>query len=101
MNRLALLLVGVLAGTGVSCGGAREAEDPPQEVVTWSVDGDTIRCPNADDTTSFTYGGYQTFDCVWLCATYKGEPSSYVSLGFRWTGSTWVLESEYVSGGIC
>jgi hypothetical protein len=99
MRRTAIVLAAAVALS--ACGGDDAPDPPPQATPQWSVVGNTISCPNASDTNSFRSGSYQSFDCVWYCVTYKGNPSRYVDLTFEWTGSTWVLRYEYVSGGIC
>jgi hypothetical protein len=76
-------------------------DEPDQAVPQYSLAGGTVSCPNASDTSEFQSGGYHSFDCIWYCVTYKGQPSRYVDLTFEWNGSSWFLASEYVSSGIC
>jgi hypothetical protein len=61
-------------------------------------------CQGTDDTSRYTSGTYASVRCKWYCATYKGQKQKYVGLHFRKsysTGQVWVLDSEYISDGIC
>lgn len=61
-------------------------------------------CSGEDDVNRYTSGTYQTINCVWYCNNYKGQEGVYVSLTFEKSISTeqkWVLDREYISGGIC
>lgn len=97
MRRLLTVAAVVISLAGCS----ESAPASGQPTVTYEIAGGIVRCPNANDTSNFSSGSYQSFSCVWLCATYKGQPSRYVDLTFVGSGSTWVLDSEYVAAGIC
>lgn len=88
---ITLMVVGLLC---VSC-------DLEEEITAkYTIDGRHIRCHNVTDTSNYQSGDYQSYTCVWHCATYKGKKKRYVSLTFRWEGY-WYLQSEYISSGIC
>jgi hypothetical protein len=97
MKRLALsmLVVSSLVGCGESAG---------QKTVDYELTCGEVRCPNADETSTFESGGAQNFTCTWECACYEGSCDRYVSLEF-WAGEgfgeCWSLESEYTDAGIC
>ena len=89
-----LCLVPVLLCTGCE-------EEDRHNTVRYEISGGNIKCFDTCDTSEFTYDDYHTFTCIWCCADYKGRNDIYVSITFKDTGSTWVIESEYISGGIC
>jgi len=96
-----LFCIAVLLGL-TACDGGTSSE--VETFVTYSLDPQKgPSCPNATDTRSFTSGTYTSIDCIWWCATYNGQTKRYVSLDFKKsdsTGQIWVLDHEYVSGGI-
>lgn len=78
---------------GVSgCGGLK-----PQEVE-YSMSCNKVSCDEADDIATVSYDGIDSIVCTWTCATYEGDPESYVMLGFVVVpGGCYELVTEYVS----
>jgi hypothetical protein len=73
-----------------------------QPSVRYTNNGSSVECHGNDDASVFDSGRSLAYTCVWYCARYKGESGLYVSLTW-WArnGGPYVLESEYVSSGIC
>lgn len=89
----ALALVVALSACGSSA--------PDVITASYTISGGTVMCHGASDTSEFQSAGYHTYDCIWFCATYQDNVRAYVDLTFRDTGTSWVLDSTYVSSGIC
>jgi hypothetical protein len=97
--RALAIIPAALCLLALGCG--KESESERQNTAKYVIEGRNVTCYYTCDTSEFSYGGYHTFTCVWCCADYKDQWDRYVSITFRDTGSTWVIESEYVSRGIC
>jgi hypothetical protein len=92
------LLAAALAVSLAACGSASE---PEVATASYTISGGVVTCHNATDTSEYSSGGYHTYDCIWHCVNYDGHSRVYVNLTFLDTAGGWVLDSTYISSGIC
>lgn len=93
-----LFLTGCDSGSGVVGGSST--------LVSYSVDCDTgVTCSNASDIAEIKVGDDRSINCIWQCASYKGQANIYVSIILKENEnnkeSCWDLKDEYITGGIC
>ncbi|MCK5516925.1 MAG: hypothetical protein KAI39_08635 [Desulfobulbaceae bacterium] len=93
-----LLVTGCDSGSGVIGGSST--------LVSYSVDCDTgVTCNNASDRAEIKIGDDRSINCIWHCASYKGQPNVYVSLTLieneKNKESCWDFDKEYITDGIC
>lgn len=93
-----LLVAGCDSGSGIDGGSST--------LVSYSVDCDTgVTCGNASDTSEIKIGDDRSINCIWQCASYKGQANIYVSIILKENENNeetcWDLEKEYITDGIC
>ncbi len=105
MKKYLVCFAVLLSGCGGGDTGSGGGSDVRAKEVIFTLDPQTgVSCPNADDATTFQSGDFNSVDCTWFCANYKGRSNVYVSLDFQNSFSTdflWVLDGEFISDGIC
>lgn len=68
----------------------------------YTLECNSVRCHNADDTSNFQSGDDLAYTCTWHCVDYDGQSNVYVSMTFwSWDGGCWQLDSVYVDDGVC
>ena len=97
----AALLLGfalILAGCNSSSSGGGFANVDVQ----YTVSGSSIS-HNANEARDYTIptAGTDYRELTWFCGNYDGDRSKKITLTFKKTNNTWVLDKKDVSGGSC
>ena len=93
-----LFISGCDSGSGVVGGSST--------LVSYSVDCDTgVTCSNASDMAEIKVGDDRSINCIWRCASYKGQSNIYVSIILKENEENeetcWDFKNEYITAGIC
>lgn len=58
---------------------------------------DDVKCPTADDRTTFSSGGDRAVTCIWDCTDYNGEYRYVDRTWWSWGGECFVEEDVFTA----